>query len=112
MMVIGNVKNMTSQLVGQYEKSSGANNADALHAGVGQTVGKSVAPLASPDDKVNFSAKSQDFVQIKNAVAKLPDVRDEVVQSLKAQIEKGAYQIDSSKIAGKMVRESLLDIFA
>ncbi len=103
-MVIGNIKDMTSQAVSQYERNNGAITADA-----GPSAIKSPA---SPDVKVDFSAKSQDFVQIKNAVARLPEVREAKVQALKAQIEAGAYKIDGAKIAGKMVKESLLDIFA
>ena len=111
-MAIGDIKNMTSQLVNQYERNSGAGVADVRHAGGDRNAVKSVGQTASPDVTVDFSSKSQDFVQIKSLMAQVPEVREEKVQALKTQIEAGSYQVDSAKIAGKMVKESLLDIFA
>jgi negative regulator of flagellin synthesis FlgM len=113
-MTVSNIKNMPSQAASYYEKSSGASGVDAgaRQTGAGQAPDRSVGTASSPNVTVDISSKSQDFVQIKNAVAQLPEVREDVVQALKAQIESGAYTIDSQKIAGKMVRESLLDIFA
>ncbi len=113
-MGIGDIKNVTSQAASYYEKNSGASGVDAgaRQTGAGQAADRSTGAAASPNVTVDISAKSQDFVQIKNAVAQLPEVREEVVQALKTQIETGSYKIDSAKIAGKMVQESLLDIFA
>jgi flagellar biosynthesis anti-sigma factor FlgM len=42
----------------------------------------------------------------------LPDVREEKVQQIKSQVEKGTYNVSAEKIAGKMVEESIVDIFA
>jgi flagellar biosynthesis anti-sigma factor FlgM len=112
-MVISNVKDMAAQSVSQYEKNNGAGLAGVnARQTAGQPDGKSAAFAASPNVTVDFSTKSQDFVQIKNAISQLPEVREEVVQALKAQVESGAYKIDSARIAGKMVKESVLDIFA
>ncbi len=111
-MKIGDIRGLTSQALGQYEKNSGMNKTDSLRADANQAASKSAGSLASPELEVAFSAQSKDFVQIKNAVAKLPDVREEKVQGLKSQIENGSYQVDSAKVAEAMVKESLLDIFA
>jgi negative regulator of flagellin synthesis FlgM len=111
-MNVSDVKNSTSQVIGQYEKNSGTNKTDAVQGVPKKPAVKPAGPSGSPDVKVDFSAQSKDFVQIKNAVAQLPEVREEKVQALKAQIEKGEYNVDSAKIAEKMVKESLLDIFA
>jgi len=107
-MAIGEIKNLTSQVVSQYEKNSGANASDIRQAAAARTTGVA----ASPDVKVDFSSKSQDFVQIKSAIAQLPEVREEKVDALKEQIQSGTYKIDSAGVAEKMVKESLLDIFA
>lgn len=113
-MGIGDIKNVTSQVIGHYEKNSGTSGVDvgARQTGTGQAAERSAGAAASPNVTIDFSAKSQDFIQIKNTITQLPEVREEVVQALKTQIETGAYKIDSAKLAGKMVQESLLDIFA
>ena len=113
-MSIGDIKNVTSQVISHYEKNSGPSGAEASarKAGASQAADRSAGVAASPNVTIDFSAKSQDFVQIKNTIAQLPEVREEVVQALKTQIETGSYKIDSAKLAGKMVQESLLDIFA
>ena len=67
---------------------------------------------AAPEEKVNLSTKARDVQQIKSALAKLPEIREEKVQELKTQIEAGTYNVSGDKIADKMVGESLLDIFA
>lgn len=45
-------------------------------------------------------------------MTKLPDEREEKVQEIKAQVEKGIYNVNAEKIADKMVKESIIDIFA
>ena len=110
-MSIGDITNVTSQAISHYEKNSGA-DISARQMAASQAADRAQAPAFSPNVTVDISSKSQDFVQIKNAVAQLPEVREDVVQALKTQIENGSYKIDSAKIAGKMVQESLLDIFA
>jgi flagellar biosynthesis anti-sigma factor FlgM len=39
----------------------------------------------------------------------IPDVRVDKVAELRAQIENGSYEIKPDAIAGKMIRESLLN---
>ncbi len=67
---------------------------------------------ASPEEKVNLSATARDIQQLKNTINQLPEVRTDKVQELQKKIESGAYQVDSGKLAEKMVGESLLDIMA
>lgn len=67
---------------------------------------------AAPEEKVNLSTKARDIQQAKNAVTSLPDVRQEKVQEIKTQVDKGTYNVDAGKIADKMVNESIVDIFA
>jgi negative regulator of flagellin synthesis FlgM len=64
------------------------------------------------EEKVDLSTKAKDIQQAKNALIKLPDVRKEKVQEIKTQGEKGIYNVNAEKIAGKMVKESIVDIFA
>jgi negative regulator of flagellin synthesis FlgM len=41
-----------------------------------------------------------------------PDVREDRVTALKAQIDAGTYQVDSGKIADGMLREAIKDHIA
>jgi negative regulator of flagellin synthesis FlgM len=101
-MKIGEVKDMTSQMVQHYQRNMNA----------GQSADRQATTAQVPEEKVALSVQSRDLSQIKKAVEQLPEIRDEKVQELKAQIEKGLYQINSGKIAEKMVGESLIDLFA
>jgi negative regulator of flagellin synthesis FlgM len=69
-------------------------------------------PEVSTEEKVSISKESRDAGMIKGIINNLPDVREEKVQELKAQIENGTYKVSSEDIAKKMVSESIIDIFA
>lgn len=101
-MKIGDIKNMSTQMIPQRQGNEN----------VGQAVDKQAAGTFLPEEKVTISARAVDIQQIKSAVAKLPEIREEKVQEIKSQIEKGAYNIKSAGIAEKMVGESFIDIFA
>ncbi|MCX5819693.1 MAG: flagellar biosynthesis anti-sigma factor FlgM [Deltaproteobacteria bacterium] len=101
-MKIGDIKDTTSQMVQQYQQYSGAN----------QAMDKPATAAATPEEKVDLSTRSKELLQIKNAVAQLPEIREEKVQELKTQIEKGTYNINGGQIAEKMIGESLIDIFS
>lgn len=106
-MAIGEINNLTSQVVSHYEKNSAVNASQSRKTAAARTAGVA----ASPNVTVDISSASQDFVQIKSAIAQLPEVREEKVTALKEQIQAGTYKIDSAGVAGKMVKELLLDIF-
>jgi len=101
-MKIGDIKDMSAQMIPQRQRNENA----------GQAVDKQAAGTFLPEEKVTLSARAGDIQQIKNAVARLPEIREEKVQELKSQIEKGTYNTNSTGIAKKMVGESLIDIFA
>ena len=101
-MKIGDVKDTTSQMLQQYQRN----------VGTGQSVDKPQTTAVAPEEKVDLSNQSKDLVQIKRAISQLPEIREEKVQELRTQIEKGVYNINSDKIADKMIGESLIDIFA
>lgn len=101
-MKIGEMKDMTSQVVQHYQRNINA----------GQSVEKQATTTQVTEEKVALSSQSRDLIQIKKAVEQLPEIREEVVRELRNQIEKGTYKIQSDKIAEKMVGESLIDLFA
>ena len=101
-MKIDDVKDTTTQMIQQYQRNDSVN----------PPVDKPAAAAAAPEEKVDISTKSKDLLQIKNAIDKLPEIREEKIQQLKTQIEKETYTINGGKIAEKMIGESLIDIFA
>jgi negative regulator of flagellin synthesis FlgM len=75
--------------------------------------------IGTSDDKSENSVKKSDTVVISDAAKRvqearsqlndIPDVREEKVSELRNQIQNGTYQIDADKIAGKMIKEGLLN---
>lgn len=59
---------------------------------------------ASNPDELVLSTKAVEMQRVKQAVADLPEVRSDVVNTLKQQLTTGAYSIDPQAIA-----EGLLD---
>jgi len=103
-MKISDVKDINVQLVQQYQKNDNyaANNSDK----------RAVNAAANPEEKVDLSTQAKDIQQAKNALSKVPDVREEKVREIKNQVENGTYNVSGEEIAGKMVGESIVDIFA
>jgi flagellar biosynthesis anti-sigma factor FlgM len=65
-----------------------------------------------PGDRISISSETRDINLAKGVIDKLPEVRDDVVQETKKAVDNGTYQINLDKLAGKMVTESILDIYA
>lgn len=101
-MKISGIKDTAAQMIQQYQKNDGLR----------QEAERAVTGVAAPQEKVDLSTKAKDVQAIKNALASIPDIREEKVQELKGRIEAGTYNVSGEKIAGKIVGESLLDIFA
>ena len=77
------------------------------------------AKVGTPDSKPEKSAVKADTVVISDAAKRvqearsqldgIPDVREEKVLQLRNQIQNGTYEINADKIAGKMIKEGLLN---
>ncbi len=100
-MKIGDIKDTAAQIIQQYQRGESLNPPADKQAG----------PGVAAEEKVDLSTRARDIQLAQKAVANLPDMREEKVRELKAQIEKGTYQIDSDKVAQKIVRDSLIDLF-
>jgi negative regulator of flagellin synthesis FlgM len=61
------------------------------------------------DDTVVISDAARRIQEVQKQLQAIPDVRADKVAELRAQIENGSYQIKADEIAGKMIRESLLN---
>lgn len=67
-------------------------------------------PAISPQnrcDRVTLSPRAQELRDAQQALASIPDVREDRVEEIKTRIADGSYRIDSKAIATKMIRESL-----
>jgi len=53
-------------------------------------------------DQVQLSKDVQRLMEIENQEAKTPEVREDVVERLKAEMSRGTYQPDNKKVADKM----------
>jgi negative regulator of flagellin synthesis FlgM len=100
-MKINDLKDTASQMIQSYQRGDNLN----------QAVDKQAAPAAAATEKVDISSRAKEIQLAKAVIDSLPEIRDAKVQELKTQIEQGSYKIDSDKLAKKMVRESLIDIF-
>ncbi|MGQ9846222.1 MAG: flagellar biosynthesis anti-sigma factor FlgM [Bacteroidales bacterium] len=65
---------------------------------------------SSIKDNVALSSQSKEMQKIYDTLKETPDIRKEKVNALKQAIQKGEYNIDSQKLAEKMLKESILDI--
>lgn len=59
-------------------------------------------------DSLMLSRQALDMQAVKQAVAKLPDIRDDVVRSIRNEIASGSYKIDEVDLAQKMLTSSVL----
>jgi len=59
------------------------------------------------DDKVELSTRATDLKEMQAQAMSAPDVRTELVESIKMKVENGTYQIDTGKIAEKMIEEAM-----
>ena len=75
--------------------------------------------VGTPDNKPEKTAVKADTVVISDAAKRvqearrqlddIPDVREDKVSQLRSQIQNGTYEINADKIAGKMIKEGLLN---
>ena len=60
-------------------------------------------------DTVVLSDTAKKVQEAQNQLEAIPDVREDKVAELKEQIENGTYNMDEEKIAGKIIKDALLN---
>ncbi len=65
--------------------------------------------IATPAAQVEFSAQAQTIASAKAAVDAAPDVREDLVARLKAQVDSGTYSVSGADIADALLRRSQAD---
>lgn len=61
----------------------------------------------SAGDKVSLSSEAKHRTEAYKSAQAAPEIRQEKVDEIKAQIASGTYEIDNYKIAEKLVKEDL-----
>ena len=56
-------------------------------------------------DQLILSSTAKDTTVAKQAVASAPDVREDLVNSVKQRIDNGAYEVDVNDFAGKLLEK-------
>ena len=56
-------------------------------------------------DRISLSGKAQEINELKKLINDLPDIRTDKVEQLKKAIDTGSYNIDSYKVAEKILEE-------
>ena len=54
-------------------------------------------------DRLQLSTAGKDFQTAKSAVAAVPDVREDLVSSIRGRIDNGTYQVSTSAFAEKLL---------
>lgn len=60
---------------------------------------------ASRTDLLQISSAGKDFQAVKAAVASAPDVREELTASVKAEIQRGTYSVETTTFADKLMKK-------
>jgi negative regulator of flagellin synthesis FlgM len=71
--------------------------------------GKQAPKQVMEEDRVVLSQEAKKIQEAKKLMDSIPDIREEKVAKIKAQIENGTYQVEEKKLAAKMIKESLLN---
>jgi len=64
---------------------------------------------AAKTDTVVISDAAKRIQEVRSQLDAVPDVNEEKVARLRNEIENGTYEINADKIAGKMLREGLIN---
>ncbi|MGO9016488.1 MAG: flagellar biosynthesis anti-sigma factor FlgM [Dissulfurispiraceae bacterium] len=74
----------------------------------GQGTGEQAGGVA-PQDKVLVSDQAKEIGRLQAEVSKLPDIRPDVVNEVKNAINNGTYNVKGEAVAGKVLKEALID---
>jgi len=61
-------------------------------------------------DRVDLSPSSRMIKRIEEVALSAPDIRADKVAALRKQVESGKYQVNSEDLAGKMLKEFIVEL--
>jgi negative regulator of flagellin synthesis FlgM len=65
--------------------------------------------VISKDDQVTLSGPARDIGRLQMEVSKLPDVRTDRVEEVKNAINAGTYDVKGDAVAGKLLKDAIVD---
>ena len=66
-------------------------------------------PSAASGDQLEISSSSREIGVLKAALATVPEMRMEKIETIRESVEDGSYYVESEKIAKRVVDEALQD---
>ncbi|MDX9714398.1 MAG: flagellar biosynthesis anti-sigma factor FlgM [Dissulfurispiraceae bacterium] len=64
---------------------------------------------AQKEDQVTVSDRAKEISRLRNDVNKIPDIRSDRVDDVKKAINTNTYNVKGEAVAGKIIREALID---
>lgn len=61
------------------------------------------------EDTVTFSSRVEEIRELYARYKEIPEVREELVQSIKERVSRGEYQVSGEEVARKMVQREMVD---
>ncbi|MGO9380316.1 MAG: flagellar biosynthesis anti-sigma factor FlgM [Dissulfurispiraceae bacterium] len=78
-----------------------------------KTTGKAsegkTAEGTSQDDQITLSGTAKEIGRLQAEVSKLPDVRTDRVEELQNAINSGTYNVKGEAVAGKVIKNAIID---
>ncbi len=62
-----------------------------------------------PQDQVSVSGHAKEIGRLQTEVSKLPDVRADRVEEVKNAVNSGTYNVKGEAVAGKILKEAVID---
>jgi negative regulator of flagellin synthesis FlgM len=62
-------------------------------------------------DQVTVSERAKDIARLQTEVSNVPEIRADRVQELQNAINTGTYNVRGEAVAGKFIREAIIDSF-
>ncbi len=85
-----------------YQTNAVQNSSSATKSGAQE---KTMVGNGVSSDRVELSKNYQDLAQAQKAIAGSDQIRTDLVQQIKGQLDSGNYQVKPDEIAGKMLDE-------
>jgi negative regulator of flagellin synthesis FlgM len=57
------------------------------------------------EDKISLSGRAKEIGDLKSLIEQLPEIRSDKVEDIKKAVDAGTYNIDSLKVAAKILEE-------
>lgn len=64
---------------------------------------------AAKNDQVTVSEKAKEIAKLKAEVNKIPEIRADRVDEVKKAIDAGTYNVKGEAVAGKLIKEAIID---